>query len=309
MKGKIINIEHRGADYEAINKLSYRAELGIRAICVMYDDHSLDRNSNKNAFLHKDNIHYRLFSLTHQYLVFLRELSNSEHYLKQLHTQDPKKFFAYPLGNPYFDKVELELSSVFDNIVFQVSSVFDYLSHLICYICKTDKTRTVYWTRLASSAHGDTNEFSLLKIKNVIKEVDKIFVGRLYDYRSRLLHNKRDKHIFTTSVNFSNLEFNVKVLSSDIALSNFKLIRTIYPTESITLTFLSSWLIKQSFIEIEKLLDALREEILKDSNFEQNLNSPKSAIGFMGIYMDPETKFAKPVSDMLWKQYKEGKQE
>ncbi len=309
MDVKIVNIEDRKADYEAINKLSYRTELGIRAICVMYDDHSLDRNSNKNAFLHKDNIHYRLFSLTHQYLVFLRELKNAEEYLKQLHTHDPRKLTAFPLGNPYFDKVELELSSVFDNIVFQVSSVFDYLSHLICYICKTDKSRTLYWTRLASTVHGSNNEFSSLRIKDTIVEVDKIFVGRLYDYRSRLLHNKRDKHIFTTSVNLSNLNFNVKVLSSDVALGNFKLIRTIYPTERITLTLLSSWLIKQSFVEIEKILDALREEILNNSNFEQNLAKPKAPIGFMTIYMDPETKFAKPVSDMLWKQFKEQKKE
>lgn len=307
MEKKILNIEDRQADFNVINKLSWRTEHGIRSICVMYDDHSSDKNSKENIFVIKDNVHYRLFSLVHQYLIFLRELGTSETYLQKLHTKDPQLFNAFPLGNPHFDKVELELSSVFDSIVFQLSSVFDYLSHMICYICKTDKSRTDYWTGLAKTAHGQNNEFSELAIRDVIRELDKTFVGRLYDYRSRLLHNKRDKHAFTTTVKLKDFDFNVKVLASDVAIKHFKLIRTTHPDEDITLTYLSSWLIKQSFIDIEKILDALRIEILKTSSFHMNLRKPKADNGFMIISMDPKTKFAQPVSDRLWKQYKEMK--
>ncbi len=303
---KILNIEDRQSDYQELNKLSWRAENGIRAICVMYDDHSSDRNSNENIFIIKDNVHYRLFSLVHQYLIFLRELANSEGYLKNLHTKDPRMLTAFPLGNPHFDKVELEISSVFDSIVFQLSSLFDYLSHMICYICKTDKSRTLYWTKLASSVHGQNNEFSALAIKEIISEIDKSFVGKLYDYRSRLLHNKKDRHIFSTTVKLVGFDFDVKVLASDLALNYFKLIRKQHPDERITLAFLSSWLIRQSFTNIETILDALREEILKTSSFHLNLIKPKKP-GFMTITMDPKTKFAKPASDMLWEQYKQKK--
>lgn len=307
MEKKILNIEDRQADYNEISKQGWRAEHGIRSICVMYDDHSSDKNSKENIFLMKDNVHYRLFSLVHQYLIFLRELGFSETYLQQLHTKDPKLFNAFPLGNPHFDKVELELSSVFDSIVFQLSSVFDYLSHMICYICKTDKSKTLYWTKLASSVHGQNNEFSGLAIKDVIAELDKSFVGRLYDYRSRLLHNKRDKHEFTTTVKLKDFDFNIQVLASDVALKHFKLIRLAHPDEDITLTFLSSWLIKQSFIDIEKILDALREEILKKSSFHLNVRKPKAANGLMVISVNPKTNFAEPASEGLWKQYKQKK--
>lgn len=307
MKDKILNIDDRQADFKEIDKQSWRAEHGIRSICVMYDDHSSDKNSKENIFLLKDNVHYRIFSLKHQYLIFLRELSYAEHYLQELHQNDPKKFNAFPMGNPYFEKVDLELSSVFDNIIFQLSSVFDYLSHLICYICLTNKSKTMYWTKLASSAHGKNNEFSNLEIGKVIAELDKKIVGKLYDYRSRLLHNKKDQHIFNTSVKLVDFKFDLKILASDFAIKHFKVIREEYPNEKITLTFLSSWLIKKCFIDLESILDALRLEILKNSHFHQDLTNPKTKNGLMFLSVDPKTKFAKPVSDGLWEQYKKMK--
>lgn len=304
MDKKIINIDDRQADFQDINQKSWRMEHGVRSVCIMYDDHSSDKNSKENIFILKDNVHYRIFSLVHQYLIFLRELNYAEKYLQDLHQKDPRLFNAFPFGNPHFEKVDLELSSVFDSIIFQISSVFDYISHLICYICKTDKAKTLYWTKLASSAYGSNNEFSTLEIRKIITELDNKFVGRLYDYRSRLLHNKKDQHIFNGSVKLNDFNFDLKILASETALKHFKAIREEYPEENITLTFLSSWLIKRSFIEIEKILDALREEILKTSNFHHNLRTPKQENGFILLSVDPKTNFAKPVSDGLWEQFK-----
>lgn len=303
----MINIDDRQADYKEIEKQSWRAEHGIRSICVMYDDHSADKNSKENIFILKDNVHYRLFSLVHQYLIFLRELGTAEGYLQSLHSENPKLFDSFLFRNPYFEKVELELSSVFDSIIFQLSSTFDYLSHLICYICKTDKAKTMYWTKLAKSTYGQNNEFSNLDIKNTIIEVDKNFVQRLYDYRSRLLHDKKDQHRFNMSIRLKDAKCDLKILASDLALKHFKAIREDYPEGEITLTFLSSWLIKKCFIEIEKILDALREEILKTSNFHMNLHVPKSNAGFIIVSVNPQTNYAQPVSDGLWEQYKQMK--
>jgi len=304
---KLVNIEDREKDYKEITEQIWRTELGVRSICVMYDDHSADKNSKDNIFLLKDNVQYRLFSAAHQYLVFLRELGLSERYLQDLHKNDPKLFNAFPMGNPYFDKVELELSSVFDSIIFQLSSVFDYMSHALCYICKTNKSDTLYWTKLASSVRDKNNEFSKLDIAKVIDSMDREFIGKLYDYRSRLLHNKRDQHRFMTTVTLSTFDFNLKILASDTSLKHFKLIRTTVPDGDITLTYLSSWLLKESFAFIERLLDALREEILKTSVFYQNVRKPKADNGFMIITHDPLTNTVKPTSDGLWKQYKDRK--
>lgn len=38
-----IDITDRNADYNFINKETWRAELGLRAIAIMYDEHSNDK--------------------------------------------------------------------------------------------------------------------------------------------------------------------------------------------------------------------------------------------------------------------------
>ena len=215
MEEEIINIENREEDYKNIRKQVWDSEAGIRAICVMYDEHSSDKNSKKKIFLLKDNIQYRLFGAVHQYLVFLRELGIAENHLHKLHIEKPEEFNAYPIGNPHFEQIELQLSSIFDSIVFQLSSVFDYLSHMTCYICKTNKSKTLYWTKLAKLSRGTNNDFGGEIIRNVIDLADRNFVGRLYDYRSRLLHSERDLHEFMTTVGFSDekvFDFEIKIL-------------------------------------------------------------------------------------------------
>ncbi len=224
----------------------------------------------------KNSIEYRLFSTAHQYLIFLRELGAFGGYLQELHKNNPQLLNAFPLDNPYFDKVERELSSVFDSIIFHLSSVFDYLSHFLCYICKRNKSDALYWTKLALSVEDKNNEFYKLRIAKIIDDIDREFVGRLYDYRSRLLHNKRDRHQFMTSIELPTFDFDLKILASETAIKHFKIIRETVPKDDITLVYVSSWLLKKELTTIEKILDGLRDEILKNSVFYENIRKPKS---------------------------------
>lgn len=304
METKIVDIQDRGLDYADIRKQSIRAEHGIRSLCIMYDDHSSDINSKENIFILKENVHYRVFSLVHQYQIFLSQLDFHEHNLQQLYKANPHYLSAFPFGNPHFKAVDLEISSVFDNVIFQISSVYDYLSHLVCYICKINKSDTLYWTKLAKAATGQNNEFSGLEIRKTISDLNREFVARLYDYRSRLLHNKKDDHIFNGDIKLDGFDFSLKIIASDTAIKHFKGIRKIHESEQITLAFLTSWMIKKTFIDIETILDALREEILKKSNFESNLRNPKRQDGFMLFYMEPGTNEARPSSEGLWNEYK-----
>ena len=81
--------------------------------------------------------------------------------------------------NPHFEFIEMEMSAVFDGIIFHLSSVFDYLSHITCYICKKDKSNTVYWTKLAKAARGKDNEIACLPITRVIDKLDREFITHL----------------------------------------------------------------------------------------------------------------------------------
>lgn len=270
----------------------------------MYDDHSNDKHSNEKIFPLKDNVHYRLFSLIHQYLIFLRELGTAERHLENLHKEDPQLLTRFILGNPHFEKVELELSSVFDSLVFQLSSTYDYISHLTCYICKSDKTKSLDWDSLASACNGKGNDFTELKIKNTIKTINSEFAQNLFNYRSRLIHRLKDQHTFNGTVNLSTSKFDLKIRTSEVAVRHFKAIRKEYPTEQFTVAFLCSWLVRRTFVDIETILDGLRNEILATSNFYANIAKPKRENGLMHANMNPVTKMLEPTSEGLWKMYK-----
>jgi len=292
------DVENRKKDYDEIQRESFRAELGIRTIGLVYHDHSLDEKSFENVFILKDNIEYRLFSAAHQYLLFLRELGESEKYLQHILHENQNVIMSS--DNVYFNKVETELSSIFDSIVFHLSSVFDYLSHAICYMYFQNKQDTLYWTKLSKKVRGDFKD--KYEMSKVIDDVDRRFVGKLYDYRSRLLHNKRDKHIFDGYVK-TNFKVDLKICCSNICLKHFSAITNEIENKKITLTFLSSQLIRQSFIEIEKILDSIKLDLEKDSKFNNNLIHGKGNRG-MFVAINPETNTAEPSSNRLWKEYK-----
>ncbi len=142
---KYLDIIDREGDYNLIYSETFRTELGIRAIGSTYHDHSADSTTFDTIFQIKDNIEYRLFSAAHQYLIFLREMGLAEKYLQKQYTENPRYVDqnTFP-GNPFFDKVETELSSIFDSIIFHLSSVFDYLSHIyVLCISQTKRTPSI----------------------------------------------------------------------------------------------------------------------------------------------------------------------
>src|SRR5690554_6348925 len=84
-----LDIEDRDRDYNKIYSETFRAEEGIRAIGLIYHDHSDDQKSFENVIRLKSNIEYRLFAATHQYLVFLKELHAAEQYLHAVYKENP----------------------------------------------------------------------------------------------------------------------------------------------------------------------------------------------------------------------------
>ena len=307
---EFLDIEDRAVDYQEVYSETMRAEKGVRAIALMYHDHSNDQNSKENVFRLKTNIEYRLFSATHQYLVLLRELESAETTLKEKFNENPK-FMDIRTGNmtnPYFDKIETQLSSIFDSIIFHISSVFDYLSHSICYMYFDNKQKTLYWTKLSKKVRGDFK--GKYKFCEKLDQIDRKFVGKLYDYRSRLLHNKRDKHFFDGLVELNGGDFKLKINCSDESLKKFQLVNEdkLDSGQKITLTYLASWLLKKTFSEMESLFDSVKEDLESNSHFHTNITNPKGGKNsFNIISINPETKFAEPVSQGIWNEYKKEK--
>ncbi|WP_417888191.1 hypothetical protein [Zunongwangia sp.] len=306
-KEEYLDIIDREKDYKEIRSETFRTEIGIRAIGQIYHDHSSDQNSQENVLRLKKNIEYRLFSASHQYLLLLRELGSAENHLKNLFEENPQfmDWRTAEMTNPYFDQVETQLSSIFDSIIFHISSVFDYLSHSICYIYFTNKQKTLYWTKLAKKVRGDFK--GKFKFCKTVDEIDRRFVGQLYNYRSRLLHNKRDHHTFATIFESDSKKFNLKINCSEESLKKFKSVikKKTNEKQKITLAFLGSWLIKQTFYEIENLLDSIKKDLEDNSHFHINLRKPKGGPNALMIFsLNQETNFAEPASQSIWKDYK-----
>lgn len=308
---KILDIEkkEREASYYTIHESIERAELGIRAISIMYDEHSKDQNSKDNIFWQKNNIYYKLSGIRFQYKIFLEQLFKAERYLLEIFEKKPNHFNSFVMGNPYFERVERELSFIFDNIIFNAISIFDYLSHDICYICKANKQKTDYWSTLVKSARGRNNEISSLQIAPLILLVESEFVGKLNDYRSRLIHRKRDIHKFTANVKLGATDnhMSVRIMVSNELISKkyLKIIKDEHPEfDSITLTYTASWIINRTLFEIERILEGLMFEIKSNSFYWDNLNYKKKGKMFMMGTPNPITKRLIKLSDTMWWQYK-----
>ncbi len=300
----LLDITDRNKDFKWVDTEMRKLDKGIRAVSIMYDEHSNDKHSKENIHRLRESINYRLEAAKFQYKLLLQEHFRVEAQFAKATEKDFDAIRNFIKGNPYFHYAEIEMSSIFDSIIFHLSSVFDYLSHITCYICKKkDKANTVYWTKLAKAARGKENELHALPIAAVIDRLDREFVGHLYDYRSRLLHNKRDQHEFDGKQSRDNKHW-VHIHVSQTAITHFKIIKQLYPDTSFSLTYFSSWLMKHSAKVIGELFEQLVTEIKKDSYWGNNLYRSKEGDNAMiMLSVDPVTNVAKPVSETMWQEF------
>lgn len=300
----LLDIADRQKEFDWIHAEIQKLDKGLRAVCIMYDEHSNDKNSKENIHRLRESINYRLEAAKYQYKLLLQEHFRIEAQFAKATEKDFNAIRNIFMGNPYFHYAEMEMSSIFDSIIFHLSSVFDYLSHIICYICKKkDKANTVYWTKLAKAARGKENELNAIPIAGIIDRVDREFVAHLYDYRSRLLHNKRDQHEFDGKQSRDNRHW-IHIHVSQTAVGHFKIIKQLYPDSSFSLTYFSSWLVKHSTKVIGELFTQLVIEIKKDSYWGNNLYRPKEGDNaLIMVSVDPVTNVARPVSDSMWEEY------
>lgn len=304
MPQNIYDITDRDKDYGEIVKLVSWLESGIRAISIMYDEHSSDVNSKENIFRLKDNIHYRLLSALHMYRLLLEELNRSEKWYEQKETESLGRT-NFIGSNPVLEFLEMEISAVFDSVIFNIVSVFDYLSHIICYICLTNKQKTNYWTTLSKSARDKTTEIGKTYVMASIDKSDREFVGKLYDYRSSLIHHKRVKHDYEIARDSNEGNCRIRILMTSFEMKYFKKMAMEKKEENkFTLTYLSSWLIRITANYIEKILTDLEFDIKSKSAYDDNIRDIHNKGKLVIISVDPKTNIGSPASDRIWLQFK-----
>lgn len=91
---------------------------------------------------------------------------------------------------------------VFDDIVFNLCSMLDYLGNLIGLLYIGKNKMKIKWNGIAKAAMDDNNKFSKTLVAAIIQEQHRNLIDRLFGYRSRLIHHKKDKVGSKTSINF-----------------------------------------------------------------------------------------------------------
>jgi len=300
MSERTLDIQDRQQSFDLLNKIVKRVEFGIRAVSIMYDEHSDDQFAKDNIYRLKDNIFYRMQLILVQYRILIQEFYRNEHILNEFNKKKPGSLLLEGF-NPHLYSTTLDITSVFDSIIFQMVSVFDYFSHYISYVILKNKQNTLYWTKLAKASYGKDNEISKLQINEVIKSVDNKFVGRLYDYRSNLIHNKLDSPISIVSIPMGEKErVELKISISNELQKKFKSYFYDPTIKNITVLYFTEFLIKETSTIIESILSGLVVEIKSQSHYDQNLTSGRKLM--MG-YANPDSKTYMRLSDKLWIDY------
>ncbi len=99
---------------------------------------------------------------------------------------------------------------IFDDLIFHTISLMDYLGNLIGFIYKNDMN--LKWTGLSKSANDKTNSLSGFKIASIIIRNDRDWVAHLYDYRSSLIHYKKDEVPKRMEFIFENMQQEPKLI-------------------------------------------------------------------------------------------------
>ncbi|MEY8019271.1 hypothetical protein AB8P51_00430 [Muriicola sp. SD30] len=305
MKSSFYDINDKNGDYQEISASIRRILNGLKAMAMIYHDYSDDIDSFDRIHELKDNLGYRLKSAEHHYLLLLNEYLAKENEISAVLKNDPKLFQVNFVGrNQVTQKVEEELAAIFDSLIYHLNSTFDYLAHITSYICMKEIKNTVSWMKLKKFAFAKGNELSILWIKKTIIKVNNDFVASLYDYRSRLIHTKRDVHPIIAYKSNGAEVTQLYLSASDVAKKFFKKSLAKFDSDrGISLSFLASTLIRDTLTNIELMLDALVYEINVASNFPNNWDESKK--GLMLIHRDPKTNKGKLVSDMEWDKFKE----
>ncbi len=296
IKGNYISIADPEQDILEIQELILITGKGIESITMMYDDHTLDRNASEKMLALQDNFMYRVNAVLNQYLFLIGHLDARS----VIDTEKHPAHFA--VNHPLIYMYQNELSSMLDSILFHLCSAFDYLGHYISYMFVDNKNRTIDWDSLAKTCRAKfKGKFSF---SQAVQDIDSGLRANLEQYRSKLIHKQRDYH--PTNVEqilgskILNLSFAVSHDVLRIFRKNFK---EYLPENNYSLDWFASRLIRLCLANINFVLQYLRNDLLVNSKFVENVKNPKTILGFTVLKQDSDTNEVRPVSDFTWQDY------
>ncbi len=232
--------------------------IGLHALSLDFEFYRrIPFGSSRITDIHEE-IRHRLGSCEFQFDQLVRYLNDV-----QFKTYSPDSIVKSTPLPLLMKSYQTKVSFLIENIIFNITALYDYFSILVNYvIAKTDDT--LDWNKLQNFARNNTGAFynnNAAEVKNILLEIHKSFVDKLYKYRSELIHRKSDVVKCDGSLDYKNDRINIEFYCTSKQLDTFSI--TNDQTRKYSINYLAKVIFDQSIIYIIKIIRALRNFQLK----------------------------------------------
>lgn len=251
--------------------------------------HYLDSSFNdKKIYEFRDNILYRLRATRLHINILVSLLNSLDQELTEIYSKKDEQISM----QIHFENRKSDISSLFDNVIFHIVSAFDYVSNLVGFLCIKNQKK-IKWTQFAKSVRDQKNELSQTNFSELIDNLDRTFIGRLYDHRSYLIHIGNDNGKSSLSIELIKGKVKTKIISSSTFNKNFSELRELGKDNDLSISFILFWLLNKTTESIIDIQFGLKEYM------EEN---KKNEIPFM--FMKGPNNEVLPVSTNYWNRKK-----
>lgn len=258
------------------------------ALAMDYDQYVKSDIFDNKIYSLRDDVIYRLYSAKFHLELLFKHINDAE---KNIQKNDTNRMATQIPIIAYMPVYTQQITSLFESFIYHSVSIFDYVSTLANYISGKKKENTLMWTQLVRSVRDKGNIFSKTKFSTIIDDIDREFVGKLYDYRALLIHRKADVGAYSITHSYG---FEEKVTTVFYAgkrvISTFKKLQEANKQSNFTLKYVAVWILNEVNNNITDILFSMKEEII----------SKASTIDPLLFYYDTETKEKLPISNYYW---------
>jgi hypothetical protein len=166
------------------------------------------------------------------------------------------------------DRVTRRYSYRLDDIIFNMCSFLDYLGRLIATTINDGKIND--WPGLIKAAGPKSkNNFNKLSISKILIDIDHNFAGKLYNYRSELIHDKAHT-VGYTLIQKSNTHDQIRPFAPNGFVTKFsELKKSKRSGNEILLDNSINWLAINFFENVLDVLESLRNDIESTRTIEK----------------------------------------
>ncbi|MDP3945234.1 MAG: hypothetical protein Q8Q51_05015 [Lutibacter sp.] len=258
------------------------------AIGMDYKHYLVSNFNDVKIYEFRDNILYRLRATKLHINILVNFLNSLDQELTNIYSQENGQINM----QIHFENRKSDISSLFDSVIFHIISAFDYASNLVGYLSLKNQQK-VKWTKLAKSVRDQQNELSRTNFSKLIDDLDRTFIGRLYDHRSYLIHIGNDSGKSSLSIELINGKVETKIISSSTFNKNFSELRELGKDNDLSISFVLFWILNKTTESIIDIQYGLKEYMEKNK---------KNDIPFM--FMIGPNNEVLPISTNYWSRKK-----